>query len=69
MLNGLFLSKPVTSVKTFDGKSVRVHRCQTDGALVFETQESLRLHAGHFIKQPVCLKLHERILLWLKILS
>lgn len=55
--------EPVVSVKDKNGCSIEIHRCKADGALVFNTSASLRLHAGHHLQQPVFLTDVERILL------
>lgn len=53
----------VVSVVDDLGHSYDIHRCKTDGELVFNTSASLRLHGGHQLVQPVVLTDVERKLI------
>lgn len=47
------MTTPFTDIVLLDGKQVEVFRCDTDGGLVINTQESIIKHAGHKVKSPV----------------
>lgn len=55
---------PIDSVIDGEGHRHDIYRCQADGKIVFETQSSLRQHAGHKMKQPVFLNLFEKFVFW-----
>lgn len=46
-------STPVSKVERPGKSPLEVARCQADGGLVTFSQDSLRRHAGHTMKQPV----------------
>ena len=46
---------PFTYVQLFDQEPIQIHRCEADGGIVTDSQESLSLHAGHKVRQPVIL--------------
>ena len=57
------LKRPFSYIRV-DGKLLDISRCQADDALVFgDFQESLSLHCGHRLKQPVLLKEGEKELI------
>ena len=50
---------PFSEFQLFDASPFQIHRCSTDGGIVTHSQESLRLHGGHQVKQPVILTRRE----------
>jgi hypothetical protein len=61
---GIDLKNPTSFVKTRFGHEVEVSRCRADGMIVFQTQESLSRHGGHYLLQPVNLSMWERFKIW-----
>jgi len=51
------LPVPITHLKNAaTGAELEVFRCETDGGIVLPFQDSLELHAGHKLRNPVILK-------------
>lgn len=53
-------STPTRFVERPGKEPLEVFRCETDGGLVTMSQDSLRRHAGHRMRQPVLLRDDER---------
>ncbi len=62
------LFHPTKRVPRLFHSPVDVSRCSTDGALVFSSQKSMELHAGHRIKSPTTISFFEFILIWIGVL-
>jgi len=54
--SNLELKTPIFQFKLHGGQPIEIHRCDTDGGIVTDKQESLARHAGHKVRQPVLLK-------------
>ena len=50
---------PVTHFQFVGREPFQIHRCEADGGIVTESQESLAAHPGHKIRQPVLLRKNE----------
>lgn len=65
----LGLLSPTEKVYRPFRQPLEVYRCMTDGGLLTMSLSSISQHAGHSVKQPVLLKLHEVAMIWLGIIK
>ena len=55
----LELKTPVSQFRLHGGELIEIHRCEADGAIVTNQQDSLKRHPGHRLKQPILIKREE----------
>ena len=67
------LLTPTSRVSRPFGSPIEVYRCQTDGGLIGNGQLSnpsfCKKHGGHTFRQPALIKLHELVMIWLRLIK
>lgn len=63
---GLFV--PTNYVWRPFGELLEIDRCEADGDLVTNSQESTSAHVGHRLKAPTRISIFELIKIWLRII-
>lgn len=51
------------------GAPLEVFRCETDGGIGAVSQSCLSNHLGHKVRQPVIVKPHELLMIWLRLIK